>query len=419
MPDMSHIAQQHSANQDDQKALVQEALPLCGAVPRGLVISNTLVTAAPPYVLVVLSTLFFQSDPTGRLSSLASAMSFVGAVLGGFIGTRVLAAIPAPRVGMLLALSGLLATILSYRLGPRYVVPLLSCLIIIQLVQVIDIANTMQQIERRIAPASRVQVHSKHQLAMTLAALAAPLAAGIAAQAIAIHAMALMSLVYIVAIVHWKRLDVDSSSSTEHTVQGFGFRDLIAHGPLRRLTIFRLLTTCAHSATFVAAPFLAARVTTANQAGLIQSFLLLAVAFGFTSGYWRVTRGGLGDKPSFSLIWIGCIGSAAAWIAVALTESMVLGMVACVVHGLALYCLRMAGVMVGRLVTPPIVFGQAVLVGDTISRFGSALIGLIVSAFLIRTSDGGPRLILVGSLAFIAVSAMLVARKLWKDVHSH
>lgn len=416
---MSQVAQRCVENQGAQAPSVREVLPPPVSLTRILVISNSLVTAAPAYALVVFSTLFFQVDPTGQLSSLASAMSFIGAVLGGFAGTKALETFPAPRVGMLLALSGLLATAIAYGLGPQYINVLLSCLVVIQLIQVIDVANTMQQIERRIAPAGRVQVHSRHQLAMTLMALASPLVAGVAAKVISIHALVPLSLAYIVAFFHWNKLGrFDQVDTKEHVASHFGFRDLFAHAPLRRLTTFRLLTACAHSATFVAVPLLAARVASADHAGLIQSILLLAVALGFTAGHWNVTRWWLGSKPSFALVWVGCIGSAAAWIAVALTESTALGIVACAVHGIALYCLRMAGVMVGRLVTPPEVFGQAVLIGDTISRFGSAFVGLTASMFLIRFSNWESRMILIGSLALIAASAVLVARKLWRDVPS-
>ncbi|QEO96944.1 hypothetical protein XOCgx_1952 [Xanthomonas oryzae pv. oryzicola] len=75
----------------------------------------------------------------------------------------------------MLASSGLLAAVVSYGLGPQHVIALLICLVVIQLIQVIDVANTMQQIEIRIVPASRVQAHARHQLTMTLVALAAPL----------------------------------------------------------------------------------------------------------------------------------------------------------------------------------------------------------------------------------------------------
>lgn len=406
---------QRIASPDAKTASAQEVRSSRVPLASRLVISNTLVTAAPAYALVVFSTFFFQIDPAGRLSSLASAMSFVGAVLGGLIGTRVLAALPAPRVGVLLAASGLLATAISYGLGPEYVIALLSCLVVIQLIQVIDVASTMQQIEHRVALASRVQVHSKHQLAMTLVALVGPLAGGIAAKIISIHAVAPLLLVYVVALIHWARLETVPDEPQGPAVSRFGFRALLAHAPLRRLTAFRLLTACAHAATFVAVPLLAARVAPADEAGFIQSILLLAVALGFAAGYWRVTRS-LSSPPSFLLVWIGCIGSATAWIAVALTGSMALGLIACTAHGIALYCLRMAGVLVGRLITPPAVFGQAVLIGDTISRFGSAVVGLTVSMFLIRPGTGEPRLTLIGGLAFIAASAVLVARRLWRDV---
>ncbi|UBB94436.1 hypothetical protein [Xanthomonas oryzae] len=102
-------------------------------------------------------------------------MSFFGAMLGGLVGTKVLVGLPASRVGVLLASSGLLAAVVSYGLGPQHVIALLICLVVIQLIQVIDVANTMQQIEIRIVPASRVQAHARHQLTMTLVALAAPL----------------------------------------------------------------------------------------------------------------------------------------------------------------------------------------------------------------------------------------------------
>ncbi|QEO96947.1 transposase [Xanthomonas oryzae pv. oryzicola] len=242
------------------------------------------------------------------------------------------------------------------------------------------------------------------------------LAAAIAAQTISVHAVFLLVIVYIVAFFHWMSLGSAHIEAKQLVAPRFGFGDLLAHAPLRRLTTFRLLTACAHSATLVAIPLLAARVASAHTAGVVQSIFLLAVALGFAAGHWQGTRWRSSSPPSFVLIWIGCIGSSAAWIAVALTGSIALGIIACAAHGFALYCLRMAGVLVGRLVTPTTVFGQAVLIGDTISRFGSALVGVSVSMFLIRLNSGEPRLLLVGGLALIAASAVLVAGRLWRDI---
>lgn len=380
-----------------------------------LVIANALVAASSSFSLVVILSLLFKLDPSGKTSSFASSLSFFGAVAGGVFGTLLLRNINAKKTGMLLALTGLSAVLLILGVDSHRLLPLFLAIAVLHLVQVVDVACTMQHIEHSVADSDKIRIHSRHQLSLTLASLLAPLLGGIAAEMLGFDALFVVVACFVFSLLSWNyQRQRPAAAARAPRGESFGFRDLYANYALKRLTQFRVLTSCAHSASFVALPYLAVRCAdTPALAGRAQAWFLMFAACGFTCAHIALNRKLAKAQPSFVIVLIGCMGTAAAWVSIALTSSFVVGAIACAINGVALYCLRMAGVMIGRAVTAPGVFGQAVLAGDTIARLASAGLGLVVSMIIFRPT-GEPNLILIGVLACLAISSIAIASGLWR-----
>lgn len=385
------------------------------------------MVAAPPFALIAISGLLFDADPSGQYSSIASALTFTGAMLGGVAGVVAMRRFSPSAIALALPGAGAAISLVCLSLDAMLPMVLLPALMALQALQVVDAANSAHAIEESVDSNMRISVHAKSQLASTVVAIGTPLIAYAMLDFSTAYSFFFLLAIY--AVTASMRLGArslfaksrDSSPDREIT-----FRWFVNDPLLLRFTTFRVMSSCAHAATFVAIPLFCVRASEGSgDPAQMQTVLMASAGAGFLLGHLAIRRHLAKPKATSVLVWLGCLGCSASWVSIAFANAPALAVCACLTHGFSLYALRMSGVLLGRTITPPDVFGSVVLIGDTLTRGASMLVGLCAAWLLSQISDSLLKAAFVASLAVVALSAasfatstIAAARRLGERGHS-